>query len=238
MKRTITVYNSSTQKKSVLENVEVETLGQLKQILSENGINYNSMDFMEGVSQTKLVNDNSVLPHDIPYKGNRTNDLLIYLSLTDKKVKSGIDLEELDRRSLLAFAKENGYVEAINNHFGQNYTRVSTMNIISFLKGLLKKAKPVASETPATTETQPNETPKTETPKGDENPKECCPCQQLVNAFVKLVNILYEADVLDSEQYDELLNFEDSESADMEPKKPAKEEKGFSIDEIHSMMGR
>lgn len=142
MTRTITVYNSSTQQKTVLENVEVSTLGELKTLFRENNIDYDGMDFMEGVSQTKLINDSSVLPHDIPYKGNTTNDLLIYMSLKDKKVRSGlctcgVELNSLDRKALLNFIKDKGWVKEINEHFGQNYTRISSeelRNWVSFYK--------------------------------------------------------------------------------------------------------
>jgi len=137
MQRKITVYDSSTQHKVELENVEVSTLGELKRLFTRNNISYADMDFMEGISKTKLVDDNSVLPHDIPFRGGRTDDLLIYMTKKDKKVRSGIDVSALSRKDLLSFIKENGWVEEVNTHYGQNYTRVSSAALVSFCQDKL-----------------------------------------------------------------------------------------------------
>lgn len=133
MNRTITVYDSSTQKKTVFSNVDINTLGEVKNLLSQNNINYANMDFMEGVSQTKLLNDNSALPNNIPYKGNITNDLLIYLTLKDKKMRSGIDLTALSRKEIMAYVRELGLCEDVKRAYGRNYTQVSTENLIEII---------------------------------------------------------------------------------------------------------
>lgn len=133
MNRTITVYDSSTQKKTVFSNVDVNTLGEVKVLLAENSIGYANMDFMEGVSQTKLLNDNSILPNNIPYKGNTTNDLLIYLTLKDKKMRSGIVLKELSRKDIMAHIKNLSLCEEVKKMYRRNYTQVSTENLIELL---------------------------------------------------------------------------------------------------------
>lgn len=89
MARTITIYNSVTQQKRVVENVEANTLGELKAILNSNGININGMNILEGVSNTQLLSDDSQLPTNIRYRDAVTNDLMLYLT-PPKNVASGV----------------------------------------------------------------------------------------------------------------------------------------------------
>lgn len=89
MARTITIYNSVSQQKTVVENVEANTLGELKAILNSKGININGMSILEGVSNTQLLNDDSQLPSNIRYRDAVTNDLMLYLT-PSKKVASGV----------------------------------------------------------------------------------------------------------------------------------------------------
>ena len=178
MTRTVTVYNSSTQEKRVLQNVEASTLADLKALFRENNIDYTDMDFMEGVSQTKLISDNSILPHDIPFRGQTTNDLLIYMTLKDKKVRSGVDVSDMDRKSLLNYIKEQGWAEEVNAEYGQNYTRLPSAFLVEFCE---KKAAPAS--TPA--EPAPAE-------------ESSCNCAKAISV---LLNILYDNDcITDSER--------------------------------------
>ena len=221
MTRTITVYNSSTQEKKVFENVEVSTLAEVKSLLRENGISYDGMDFMEGVSQTKLLNDTSVLPHDIPYKGSTTNDLLIYMTLKDKKVRSGVDFKSMDRRTLLGYIKNHGWVEEVNKVFNANYTRVSSASLIDFC---VKKegstgmpGAPAASAAPAETHA------------------ENCPCENAINAIKTLTQALYEDDFINTDVYDAVM--ETLEEGKKKEEAPAPEkEAGFSQEEIDNMI--
>lgn len=216
MTRTITVYNSSTQEKKVFENVEVNTLAEVKSILRENGINYDGMDFMEGVSQTKLLNDTSVLPHDIPYKGSTTNDLLIYMTLKDKKVRSGVDFKSMDRRSLLGYIKDHGWVEEVNKAFNANYTRVSSASLIDFC---VKKEG--TSGAPAAPAAQV------------ETPAEGCPGEKAVNAIKTLTKALYEDGYIDTEVYDAVMEALEGKK---EETPAAEKEAGFSQEEIDNMI--
>lgn len=86
--RKITIVQSSTQTKSVIETAAT-TLAELKRDLDENGISYSGMTFYEGISKTELTNDSAILPHDLPYRGAITNELVFMLSSTNKKIKSG-----------------------------------------------------------------------------------------------------------------------------------------------------
>ena len=219
MTRTITVYNSSTQEKKVFENVEVSTLAEVKSLLRENGISYDGMDFMEGVSQTKLLNDTSVLPHDIPYKGSTTNDLLIYMTLKDKKVRSGVDFKSMDRRTLLGYIKNHGWVEEVNKVFNANYTRVSSASLIDFC--VKKEGTSGVAGTHAAPAAQA------------ETPAEGCPGEKAINAIKTLTEALYEDGYIGTETYKDVM--EALEGKKEEAPAPAKEA-GFSQEEIDNMI--
>lgn len=90
MARTITIYNSTTQRKQVVENVEANTLGELKAVLANHGISLGDMSILEGVSNTQLLSDESQLPTNIRYRDSITNDLMLYLT-PKKNVASGAD---------------------------------------------------------------------------------------------------------------------------------------------------
>lgn len=128
MKRTITVFNQNTQEKAVFPDVEVSTVNDLKTFLRGKGYNLDNMDLREGVSRTDLTNGSSTLPHDIPYKNGRTNDLLIFMTLKNKKVSSGA----MDRKEAIAYMKENHLEDAVKKSCGDNWTRVSTAALVSF----------------------------------------------------------------------------------------------------------
>ena len=87
--RKITIIQTKEQRKSVIVTAAT-TLAELKSDLRANGINYNDMTFYEGTSKIELKNDASVLPHDVPYKGTITNELVFMLTNTNKKIRSGI----------------------------------------------------------------------------------------------------------------------------------------------------
>ena len=87
--RKITVVSTRNQKKSVIMSAAT-TLAELKADLRQNGIDYEGMTFYVGTSKVELKDDNSVLPHDVPYKGQTTNELVFMLTNTNKKIRSGI----------------------------------------------------------------------------------------------------------------------------------------------------
>ena len=139
MKRQITIYESSKNGKiTVFDNVECNTRGELKALLREKGIDYNDKEFVEGVTNTKLLSDDSVLPTNIPFKGKITNDVFINLLNKDTKIKSGINYAELSRVELLRAAKP--YATEIEATIGVNYTRAKSADIVAFLEK--KEVKP------------------------------------------------------------------------------------------------
>ena len=133
MKRQITIYEyAQNGKLTVFIDVECNTLGELKRLLSQKGINYTNMDFIEGVTNTKLLTDDSRIPDNIPFKGKITNNVFINILQKDAKIKSGIDYAELTRTELLSFAKT--FAEEILERFGKNFTQVKSADLIVFLE--------------------------------------------------------------------------------------------------------
>lgn len=153
MVRNITVYEKEAQKKTVFENVDVNTLADIKTLLDNKGINYYNMEFLEGVSKVRLMVDDSVLPSNIPYKGSVTNDLVILMTLKNEKISSGAQT----RQELYDFIKSNHLEDAIKEKFGKNFTNVSTLDLINFAadhacveekpeKSLTEKAKEIIED--------------------------------------------------------------------------------------------
>lgn len=137
IKRTVTVFDQNTQEKTVIENVEANTLGELKTVLANNGISLYDMDIREGISRVDLKHDEAVLPHDTPYRGGTTNDLLILLTKQNKKVASGIGRSEAS-----AYIKEHNLGDAIKAKYNKNWTNVSTADLVAFVESQMNAAAP------------------------------------------------------------------------------------------------
>ena len=123
------------------------TLGELKQDLDRAGISYSDMQFLEGISNTELKNDASVLPHDVPYKGRVTNELVFWLTKSQKNIASGVR----SRQECYAYLKEHNLGEGIKAKYGRNYTQVPTDDLNDFIDNLggvssAKKDEPKKAE--------------------------------------------------------------------------------------------
>lgn len=133
MKRQITIYESAQNGKiTVFNDVECNTLSELKTLLREKNINYSGMEFIEGVTNTKLLSDDSRIPTDIPFKGKVTNNVFINILKKDSKIDSGVDLTALSRSELLKLAKE--FADDIYEIFHRNFTQVKSCDIVEFLE--------------------------------------------------------------------------------------------------------
>lgn len=132
MKRQITIYESAQNGKiTVLNDVEVNTLGELKQLLDTKGISYNDMEFIEGVTNTKLLGNDSKLPENIPFKNKVTNNLFINILRKESKIKSGVDYSEMSRGEIMDAVRP--YSEQVRERFGRNFTQVKTSELAQFL---------------------------------------------------------------------------------------------------------
>lgn len=138
--RKITIVLSSTQdKKTIMSNAT--TLGELKRDLNENQISYTGMTFYEGLTKTELKNDESILPTNVPYRGNVTNELVFMLSVPNKKINSGAS----DRPELIKYLRDNNLTEELKKKTGKNYTITSTDDLRTFVANHQKTSSKKAS---------------------------------------------------------------------------------------------
>lgn len=129
--RKITVVQTKNQKKSVIMSAAT-TLAELKSDLRANGIDYDGMTFFEGTSKVELKNDASVLPHDVPYKGTVTNELVFMLTNTNKKIRSGA--ATMSRTEAYNAIKSMGLQDACVKKFGKNFTMCKTADLIALVQ--------------------------------------------------------------------------------------------------------
>lgn len=135
--RTIRIANTKTQKKYAIES-SATTLGELKAQLDLQGIDYAGMTFTEGITKTSLISNESLLPTNVMYKGQPTNELVILLTNTTKNISSGAD-----RKMLYAKIKELHLEEQIKERFGTNYTRVGNVDLESIISEAVGNGTPI-----------------------------------------------------------------------------------------------
>lgn len=148
--RKITVVQTKNQKKSVIMSAAT-TLAELKSDLRANGIDYEDMTFFEGTSKVELKNDASVLPHDVPYKGTITNELVFMLTNANKKIRSGAT--NMSRMEAYNTIKSMGLQNACVEKFGKNFTMCKTADLIALVQDYsASKPASVAPKTEAKAE--------------------------------------------------------------------------------------
>lgn len=129
--RKITIINSRTQSQRTIESTATN-LGELKEELRQAGIDYEGMTFYEGHMRAELVDDASVLPEEIDYKGSKVRDLIFMLTTPNKNIKSGIKEGVADgfvnytRAYLYDKIHELHLENKIKEVFGKNFTQVSS----------------------------------------------------------------------------------------------------------------
>lgn len=211
--RKITVVSNKNSQKVVI-NTTVETLGALKKEFTKHGISYNSESaFYEGVSKTELLADDSILPANVPYKDPKTkttvitNDLVIMVTVKDKKIKSGA----MSRGDLYAKLKELNMGEAIKAKFGKNYTQVSSSDLEAFLTSSKKEViKKAVAEAPKAAAKACVEKPKVAEKHADAPTDLIADLQKKVygleTAFKGLVNVLEDQDTLYADDVENILS--------------------------------
>lgn len=158
--RKITVVQTKNQKKSVIMSAAT-TLAELKSDLRANGIDYDGMTFFEGTSKVELKNDASVLPHDVPYKGTITNELVFMLTNTNKKIRSGAT--NMSRMEAYNAIKSMGLQKACVEKFGKNFTMCKTIDLIALIQSN-SAAEPVPAAPKAEAKAEAKKEEKVETP--------------------------------------------------------------------------
>ena len=128
-KRIITIVSTANSSKVELET-DATTLGELKAVMRQADIAYDGMTFYEGLTKSELVDDASILPHDVVRNGQTTNNLVFMLTNTNKKIRSGYD-----RVELYNIIKEKGLAEECKERLGKNFTVCKTSELEELVKG-------------------------------------------------------------------------------------------------------
>ena len=237
--RKITVVQTKNQKKSVIMSAAT-TLAELKSDLRANGIDYDGMTFFEGTSKVELKNDASVLPHDVPYKGTITNELVFMLTNTNKKIRSGAT--NMSRMEAYNAIKSMGLQDACVKKFGKNFTMCKTIDLIALIQsnGAAKPA-PVAPKAGAKkeekVETSVN-TSEASTPVAPASNGGECVDNVARAAISKLVEILEDNGIIEDYEKEEVLGILGGEvavSATPSEGYKSKSASPYSDDEIDDM---
>lgn len=156
-KRKITVIPTKTHKTQVIESAAT-TLAELKADLTKAGIDYTDCTFFEGLTKIELKNDAAILPHDVPYKGTTTNNLVFMITNASKKIRSGA---KLDRKAIIEEIKVKNLIEVVKKTYGKNYTNCKTEDLEKILS---MNNTPAPKEAPAKKEAPNKPTMKTTDP--------------------------------------------------------------------------
>ena len=223
--RKITVVSTRNQKKSVIMSAAT-TLAELKADLRQNGIDYEGMTFYEGTSKVELKDDNSVLPHDVPYKGQTTNELVFMLTNTNKKIRSGAAMSRADAYAAI---KAKGLQGECVKRFGKNFTMCKTTDLITLIY-----EKSASKPVPAA----PTKGKKVAEAK-EEKAKECTCTNEGVDtkaraALSRLVTILADNCTLEDWEAEEIKDILSVKGATSEDYKPSSAS-SYSDDEIDKM---
>lgn len=233
--RKITVIQTKTQTKSVIMS-SATTLSELKNDFRANNIDYTDMAFYEGVSKTELKTDESYLPHDIPYKGTNTNELVIMLTNSNKKIKSGA----MTRSEVFSTIKSMGLQSVCVKKFNKNFTQCKTDDLVNLISEYSKKetAEENIKELPKSTNEEV-QTIKQETTKYETRIVEVVDTN-VRKAFIELLNILKDNGFVDEYDAENLLKFIESKEEALVKKDDMKNntdiESSYSEDDLSEMM--
>lgn len=179
--RNITIVSTANQNKYVV-STDATTLAELKAALRGQGIDYDGMTFYEGLSHTELLTDEAILPHDVPYKGTITNELVFMLTNPNKKIKSGVSIEA--RQALYDAIVERGLKDACVELFGKNYTQCKNSELMTVLENNEEATSKACG---------------------------CEGAEKVEDALRLLVDILYEDEVLSEREADRVISVLDGE---------------------------
>lgn len=195
--RKITIVSTKNQSKKVIMS-SATTLAELKSDLRQNGIDYEGMSFFEGTSKVELKNDASVLPHDVPWKGTVTNELVFMLTNTNKKIRSGA----MSRMEAYVEIKRMGLQDACLKKFGKNFTMCKTADLIALIQNNnASKPAPAAPKVEAKKGETPVNTSVAPTSNGGERVDTVARA-----AISKLVEILEENGTIEDYEKEEVLD--------------------------------
>lgn len=179
-RKVIIVNNKTQSQKTIMSNAT--TLGELKAEARAAGINIEDMTWYEGHMRAELKDDAAPLPATVMWKGTETTDLTFLLTQPEKKVKSGV----MSRAEAYAEIKAKNLQKACVDKYGKNFTQCSTNDLFILIEE--NQSHQPAHECPRAKMFK-------EEPKGN-----------LSEAFKALVNVLYQSDYLEVEDYEDIMS--------------------------------
>lgn len=195
--RKVTIINNKTQSQKVIQASTATTLGELKREMREAGIEYEGMTFFEGHLRAELKDDASILPTNIPYKGQVVNDLTFLLTAPEKKIKSGA----MSRAEAYNAIKARGLQNECVKRFGKNFTMCKTQDLIDLLGEGSAKAAPVKKEKKEVVKEKAAKEVK-ETKKEEEKPEVTATSEgNVAGALEILLEDLYGSDTIEENTY-------------------------------------
>ena len=225
--RKVTIINNKTQSQKVIQASSATTLGELKREMREAGIEFEGMTFFEGHLRAELKDDASILPTNIPYKGQVVNDLTFLLTAPEKKIKSGA----MSRSEAYNAIKARGLQDKCVKRFGKNFTMCKTQDLIDLLseggapakeeKKEVVKEKPVKKEVAKEPVKEKKVVEATATSEGN-----------VAGALEILLEDLYGSDVIEEGTYDRAMAVLKGTTYSA-PKKMSKAEINKMFDFVH-----
>lgn len=113
------------------------TVAELKADLRKNGVSTENMAIQEGLTKTKFTSDGQYLPHDVPYKGSTTNNLVFRLTQKEKHINSGA----MSRGEAYTKIKELGLQDAVKEKYGKNFTMCKTADLVAMVEAAESNGK-------------------------------------------------------------------------------------------------
>lgn len=192
MEKTFTIIDTRSSSKKVY-NSTATTLGELKAELASMGFATDNILVQEALTKTEFLDDASILPTDVEYKGAKTNNLIFRITLNEKKITSG-----MTRPEIYIYIKENPELKRMIEHLtNKNFTNVATTILDDIVSDFLDTVG------------------KHEEPKEPKEPKaECkCDCQK----DDKLDKIVAKIDALQKELLDLRKELEEAANTENSP---------------------
>lgn len=197
--RKVTIINNKTQSQKVIQASSATTLGELKREMREAGIEYEGMTFFEGHLRAELKDDTSILPTNIPYKGQVVNDLTFLLTAPEKKIKSGA----MSRAEAYNAIKARGLQDECVKRFGKNFTMCKTQDLIDLLGEGSAKAASVKEEKKEVVKEKPTKKEAAKETAKEEKPVVTATSEgNVAGALEVLLEDLYGSDVIEEGTYD------------------------------------
>ena len=219
--RKVTIINNKTQSQKVIQASTATTLGELKREMREAGIEYEGMTFFEGHLRAELKDDASILPTNIPYKGQVVNDLIFLLTAPEKKIKSGA----MSRAEAYNAIKARGLQDECVKRFGKNFTMCKTQDLIDLLGEGSSKPAPVKEKKEVVVEEKA-------TKEIEISKESSIPESNVAGALEVLLEDLYGSDTIEEATYNRAMT-ELKGTYYKEPEKMSRSEINKMFDFVH-----